>query len=120
MKLTTLFLLLSFFTFASGFQNKEEVIRVKNNAHFTIKIKANLTTGYQWVLNDSAYMKYLTLDSTFNLPLSNSKIIGAPEMQCFRFKAIAKGCCKLHFVYKRVWEKTENPADVKIYSVCVK
>ena len=120
MKFISLLLLLSiYYCYASDLQQREEIIRVKNNRSFSIKLRANPSTGYQWILEDSAYRNFLTLDSTFFIPTSTINKIGAPEIQGFQFKAFSKGTCKLHFIYKRVWEKTETSDEQKVYSIII-
>ncbi len=75
-------------------------------------------TGYSWSLADSAFTKFVSLDSTYTVPNPSGKEDG-PETQVFRFKAVSSGETILRFVHGRPWKKEEKPDKEKSYQVFV-
>lgn len=64
---------------------------------FTVKLKSNVTTGYQWFLiGENPYV-----DSTGKKYTSESGGAGAGGMEYWTFKGKAKGIDSLRFIYVR-------------------
>ncbi|HSU28447.1 MAG TPA: protease inhibitor I42 family protein [Chitinophagaceae bacterium] len=100
-----------------GSKNQED-IHVKLNERFDVRLNAVMGTGNSWWLADSAFKSNLSLDTTFTEVNSSGKD-GAPEVQVFRFKGIAKGVTRLLFNYSQPWKKDDKPSDTKTYNVTV-
>lgn len=87
-----------------------------NNKTFSIKLKANPTTGYQWFIK--YYNKKLIVCNNKNYT-ANSKLIGAGGITTFNFTA--KNTQKpfstnIQFIYKRPWEKNIS-AQSQTYTI---
>jgi inhibitor of cysteine peptidase len=80
-----------------------KTIRVKVGEEFTISLKANPTTGYDWECT-SVYEWIQPLDKTYQA--DNTGLVGSGGTDIFRFKAHGQGKATLDFVYKRLWETT--------------
>jgi inhibitor of cysteine peptidase len=85
------------------------------NNKFTITVTGNPSTGYGWVPQYDH--KYLKLVSSKFTP--SSKLIGAPGVQKYVFKAIKKGNTKIDLKYLRSWDK-KHPAKEIVYFVNIK
>ena len=82
-------------------------------AYFSVE--ENGTTGYQWMVNDSACSSDLiSIDTSFDLPNAvktlpdgqevDLDIVGAPGTRYFTFTGGVKGECTFEMVYARSWE----------------
>jgi inhibitor of cysteine peptidase len=78
-----------------------QVIRVKTGEEFTVALKANPTTGYDWEYTD-AYEWIQPLGKTYEA--DTPVLTGSGGTDLFRFKAHGAGSATLNFVYKRSWE----------------
>jgi predicted secreted protein len=97
--------------------NNNDTITVKLNERFEVKLGAVMASGYSWSILDSTYKSHVVLDSMYTI--ANSDREGDPEMQVFRFKAIAMGEAQLHFIHIRPWRKTDPPTKEKNYNIIV-
>lgn len=92
--------------------NPDKIIRVKVGDEFTIALKANPTTGYDWECA-SIYEWIQPLDKVYEA--DNTGLVGSGGTDIFRFKAHGQGKTALDFVYKRSWETT--PLEQKSFTV---
>jgi inhibitor of cysteine peptidase len=81
----------------------DKIVHVKVGQEFTIELKANPTTGYDWECT-SVYEWIQPLDKTYQS--DNTGLVGSGGEDIFRFKAHGQGKAMLDFVYKRSWETT--------------
>ena len=83
-----------------------------------LSLESNPTTGYTWEIdkNDSAILQPLG-EPGFT---PESKAMGAPGQQVFRFKAAAHGQTSLTLIYHRSWEKDVPPAQTFSIEVVVR
>ena len=81
----------------------DKIIRVRVGQEFTISLKANPTTGYDWEYA-GVYEWIQPLDKTYQA--DNIGLVGSGGTDYFRFKAHGQGTAILDFVYKRSWEAT--------------
>ena len=91
-------------------------VRVSDS--FTITLRANMSTGYQWQLT--------TLDETM-LQLVNSEYIpyktkrlGADGKQLWTFKALKAGETSIAFKYVRPHEKDKPPEKEQTIPILIK
>jgi inhibitor of cysteine peptidase len=70
---------------------------------FTIQLKTNPTTGYDWVYSDTNGTVQL-LEKTY--VADSTDVIGSGGTDYFKFKAQARGNATLVFDYERPWEAT--------------
>jgi predicted secreted protein len=103
------------------------VYNVPLNSLFTVQVKGNPTTGYNWnyiadscnddsikFLNDNLTGRYVS-DNSQN---SNGEImVGVGGTFKFDFKALSAGLNELAFEYKRSWEP--EPIETKIARINV-
>ena len=68
---------------------------------FTIELKTNPTTGYDWVYADNNAMVKLQ-DETYKA--DNTGVIGSGGTDYFTFKVLSAGNTSLDFSYERSWE----------------
>ena len=97
-------------------QLKPMAVRIGDS--FTITLRANMSTGYQWQLT--------TLDETM-LQLVNSEYIpyktkrlGADGKQLWTFKALKAGETSIAFKYVRPHEKEKPPERQQIIPILIK
>jgi len=73
-----------------------------------ISLESNPSTGYSWQV---AEMNQDTLHQLGETEFEQvSPLLGAPEKQTLRFKAVGAGQSTLKLVYRRPWEKGVEPA----------
>jgi inhibitor of cysteine peptidase len=107
--LTSMILVAGLFMGCSGSSSSaantdpDKTIRVKVGEEFTISLKANPTTGYDWECT-SVYEWIQPLEKTYQA--DNTGLVGSGGTDIFRFKVRGQGKATLDFVYKRLWETT--------------
>jgi len=76
---------------------------------YFVSLKGNPTTGYTWSVSqlDSTMLRQIG-EAEFR---PESKKMGAPGQQIFRFLCLYEGQTELHFIYHRPWEKDTAPID---------
>jgi predicted secreted protein len=95
-------------------------IEMRRGAEFDIALKSNHSTGYQWVLVDSAAIAPLRHVKTgYGVPRRNRNRNGAGGTETWTFAAPGPGQTTLDFVYKRPWEN-RPPADSVRFRVRVR
>jgi len=84
-------------------------VQVKEGRVFEVSLEANPTTGYLWevIELDEAILQQEG-EAEFK---PESKLVGAPGVQTFRFKARTPGQVILTLVHHRPWEKDKDPLD---------
>ena len=98
-----------------GSEDNGRVMDARIGQLVTIRLEANLTTGYSWQVKD--------LDERILKPLGaweftpKSKAIGAASVQTLRFDCIGAGKTRIVLTYVRPWEETVKP--LKVFSVSV-
>ncbi len=117
MKFLALLLLCSSCATSNPDTASSDTIRVKVSETFELKLSAVMASGFSWSIADSAFMKFVSLDTTFTI--ANSDREGDPELQVFRFRGIEKGEAKIHFIHIRPWRKTDPPTKEKWYDVII-
>jgi inhibitor of cysteine peptidase len=95
-------------------------IEMSRGAEFDIALKANHSTGYQWVLADSAAPGPLKHVATkYAVPWRSRGRNGAGGTETWTFSTPRPGQTTLHFVYRRPWE-SGPPADSARFRVRVR
>ena len=93
---------LGLFSAANGQTNAEEK-SVKVDKAFKISLQSNPSTGYKWEV--SLHKAFLKLEAD-RFRSSTSPLVGAGGTQEFVLLPIRQGKTKVHFIYKRPWEKS--------------
>lgn len=95
-------------------------IEVHAGSEFTLALKSNQSTGYQWVLADSAALGPLQLASKdYVIPREYRDANGAGGTERWTFRAYSAGSAVISLAYKRPWE-TIPPADSARFQVTVR
>ena len=95
---------------------KDGKVRLTVGDTLAVRLQSTPSTGYGW--QTAAYDKKLLKQMGASvMEDSNTKLLGAPQHQVFRFKALAAGTTALELRYVRSWEKGKPPARVFKISV---
>ncbi len=100
---------------------KPNTVNVNAGEVFTIKIKANHTTGYEWMVAgryDSTVVSFIDKDYVSDSAPEGMTGVGGNEI--WKFKALKKGKVTLKFKEVRPWEANERNPFTKIYKITVK
>lgn len=99
---------LAFYFLMSSVMATPTVIHVnKTHPLFSIKLAANATTGYSWVLGK--HHPFIQLITSTYYPSANKQLIGAPGYTVFQFKVSpsafvhATQTMPLELLYQRPW-----------------
>jgi predicted secreted protein len=103
---------------AGVFSDPSIPIEVQTGDRFTIKLDANMTTGYSWVFGTTVDENILRLvNSDYISPKSG--LTGAGGTQVWVFEAIQPGTAVITLKYERSWE-SEPPIRTAHYTISVK
>lgn len=107
-------------TKAEAYTDPGKVVNVSPNQEFTIALGSNVTTGYSWQpVFDSNFLS-LVKDDYRNGDNADGKIVGAPGVEYFTFKALKTGNIKVTFTYKRPWEPATPQDQQQSFTINVK
>ena len=84
-------------------------VRLRLSGVLTVKLEATPGTGYAWHLPGDSPEKLEPLGETVFEPKEKERVVGGPEVQLLRFKAIERGTTTLELHYMRPWEKGRKP-----------
>jgi predicted secreted protein len=102
------------------FDDPSQPIEVRAGSDFTIALESNQTTGYQWVLVDSAALGPLrVVDTRYEVPRRNRDLNGAGGTERWTIQSAAAGEGVVSLVYVRPWEKTA-PTDTTRFRVTIR
>lgn len=105
---------------APAYSDPAQPIEVHAGSEFTLALKSNQSTGYQWVLADSAALGPLQLVSKdYVIPREHRDANGAGGTERWIFRAPSAGSAVISLAYKRPWE-TIPPADSARFQVAVR
>jgi inhibitor of cysteine peptidase len=79
-----------------------KTITLKQGETFLIKLPSNPTTGYDWYIKTKP--ENIEQSGATDYIQGNKKIMGAPGLTVFKFKAGQKGTGTLVLIYMRKWE----------------
>lgn len=97
-------------------EQKTSILVTADQPEFSIKLKANPTTGYSWFLRE-CNTRYLEPVKHSFQPPENKKLIGAPGYELWTFKVKPEAFnvphqTPLRFVYARPWEKSDQSTGI--------
>jgi inhibitor of cysteine peptidase len=102
------------------FSDPSMPIEMRRGAEFDIALESNQSTGYQWVLADSAALAPLRIvRKDYTIPRKNRGANGAGGTERWTFAAPNPGQATIHLVYKRPWEN-KPPAETALFRVRVR
>jgi inhibitor of cysteine peptidase len=84
-----------------------------------VRLDANHTTGYSWIVAPVANPVLMRLGKAEYLDNAAENRVGAGGVEVWRFKAVKAGKQGLQFEYRRPWEKGTPPAKMVTFSVTV-
>ena len=85
-------------------------VRVRVRAQITVRLEAQLGTGYGWQV-DGLPSGLRAAGESQETP-SGQPRVGGTDIQVFRFTASRKGRFHLRFAYRRPWDKASPPQRV--------
>ncbi len=95
-------------------------IEMRRGAEFDVALESNQSTGFQWVLADSAALAPLRMvGKEYTVPRRARGRNGAGGTETWTFAAPEPGQAVIHLVYKRPWESVP-PADSARFRVRVR
>lgn len=94
-------------------------IQFKAGTNFTITLRTNMSTGYQWQLAEPLDETMLELVNTEYIPYRTQRL-GADGKQLFTFKALKAGETTISFKYAREGEKEKPPEKEQTISISIK
>lgn len=91
---------------------------VKSGERFEVRLPANPSTGYSWMLRTLPAALMLVSSDYDQSSACTHGVTGCGGERVFIFKGMSKGSGKVELVHGRVWEDTF--ADTQILNVVVK
>jgi inhibitor of cysteine peptidase len=99
-------------------------IELKAGEQFELTLCSNPTTGFQWLdpaeIGDPAVLEQISMNFEEPPIKGESRLVGAPGVQNWTFKAIAAGSTQVSFSYSQPWEGGEQDAWHYTLSVTVR
>jgi len=103
-----------------SFDDPAKPIEIRAGGEFELDLKANHSTGYEWVLMDSAALGPLRLVAKhYAIPRRYRDRNGAGGTERWIFRAPSGGDGVVALAYKRPWE-AKPPADSARFRVTVR
>ncbi len=96
-------------------------MKVTAGRDFTLSLKSNQTTGYQWQLDgplDEKVVRYESKEYKADQSRAGQNV-GAGGVEIWKFKAVGKGSTDIRMKYVRPWEKDTKPAEQRVFKVTV-
>jgi len=88
-----------------SFDDPSKPIEVRAGSEFALALKSNQSTGYRWVLIDSAALGPLQLvGKDYSVPRKYRNRNGAGGTERWTFRAPSAGSGVISLAYKRPWE----------------
>lgn len=83
-----------------------KILHVKSGSMFALKLDANPSTGYSWILKptDNIKGKIVMVGSSFILPAADDNRPGTPGTEISMYTVGARGTYDVILEYKRPWE----------------
>jgi predicted secreted protein len=97
----------------------QKKIEVTSGQEFNIRLKANRTTGFRWLViqpPSESVVKFAW--KLYNEP--DAQMPGAPGEEVWGFKAVAPGTTSMQLAYVQPFEKDAPPAQEALYHIVVK
>ena len=94
-------------------------ISLKVGAVMEVRLDANHTTGYSWIVAPVANPVLMRQGKAEYLDNAAENRVGSGSVEVWRFKAVKAGKQGLQFEYRRPWEKGTPPAKMVTFSVTV-
>jgi inhibitor of cysteine peptidase len=96
------------------------VVNAGLNQEFTLALGSNISTGYSWQPAFDPNVLNLVNKEYKNGDNANGKIVGAPGVEYFTFKALKTGETKITLRYWRPWEPTTPQDKQQSFTINVK
>ena len=79
---------------------------------FNLRLPSNPTTGFRWLLRDSAPQVLQSLGPEVYSNPEDAGLIGSGGISTWRYQATEAGSGRLRLTYERPWETGVAPAEV--------
>ncbi|MCD6358613.1 MAG: protease inhibitor I42 family protein [Dehalococcoidia bacterium] len=103
------------------FSNTDTPVEVDVGEEFTLILKSNASTGYQWQLIealDSSILKLVTSEYE-TPPETDPPMMGAPGREMWIFKSVRPGGTAISLGYSQPWMEGVPPAETETFTVVV-
>ncbi len=119
--ITSLLMAVTVSSFAKDKQDAKQnkTVYVKAGREFSLTLKSNITTGYQWRLAKAVNREYLLLTGLRYIT-KKPKLPGSGGREEWTFKAVKPGTAIISFEYVRPWEKKATPAKARNFVVIIR
>ena len=94
-------------------------VSLKVGAVMEVRLDANHTTGYSWIVAPVANPVLMRQGKAEYLDNAAENRVGSGSVEVWRFKAVKAGKQGLQFEYRRPWEKGTPPVKMVTFSVTV-
>ncbi len=112
------FVALASFCFADE-AKQPQIIEMQVGENFSITLKANSTTGYQWQFTIPSDESMLQLINSEYIAYKTRRV-GAGGKQVWTFKTLKAGETTISFKYVRQWEKNAPPQKEASFDIIIK
>jgi predicted secreted protein len=101
-------------------ESSPETVKIKAGQHLSIRLRAQLGSGFSWALADQ-HGDTLRLDSETLIPAGDSAPSedGTDDIQVFTFVGVLRGPTSLLFGYRRPWEEPIEFSKQKRFAIVV-
>jgi len=100
-------------------KDKEAKVELAKGDKLLVKLAANPTTGFTWVIASKEDAKLKAADKPVYEAAEKGKV-GGGGTQIFTFTATAPGIMEVEMHYKRTFEKDKEPAKTYKFKVTIK
>jgi inhibitor of cysteine peptidase len=94
-------------------------ITAKVGEDFTIKLPANLTTGYSWRMGEIKPPIVREKDYKYNQTANTQRLVGAGGEEVWTFKAVRTGKVVISLEYIRPWEVDVPPIKKADFTIII-
>lgn len=106
-------------TGALSFAQEQKKIESKVGQNLVIALDSNKSTGFEWqmeIVGPAGRLRFINSEYRLKYP----RMIGQGGEEIWSFRALSAGSLRIHFKYRRPWEKNVKPAKEVVYTVIVK
>lgn len=108
-------LLLSITLFAQANNKPEEALSLKRGETITVSLPSNPTTGYSWSLCSKNTRNTIVGITEAEYKPNQPQLAGSGGTQTWQITGKKRGSAHIKFEYRRPWEKSVTPAQIKRY-----
>ena len=90
-----------------------KTVRLKPQEEAIVTLPSNPTTGYRWEMTEQgADAAVVIVSKEFKTAIGDSVRVGAGGSEYFRLRLLKAGRFTVTFIYRRPWEKGQEPERI--------